>query len=196
MKKITPVSLGLFFAAGLFSSAPAKAAPSLGVQAGVSVDSATAPANISRSSVTGLAAGLNVHIPFSPNLSLQPELLYVQRGVSLVDRGGISATAKYDSIELPVFAKVGFGGKIRPYLFAGPVAIWNVSKSIEVDAGGNSGSVSFNPRTFDFAATAGVGLDVGPLFANVRYSLGVIDIDANSANWKSRGIQFLLGVQI
>ncbi len=169
---------------------------SLGLEGGVNFENAATPAQISSSTRTGFMAGVNLEFGLSEVFSLQPEFLFSQRGSNLVDAGGVKLTAKFNSIEVPVLLKAGFGEKVRPYLFAGPVAIFNVSKSVDADVLGATTSFQSNPRTVNFAADFGVGLEAGPFFTNLRYSLGLLDIDETHADWKSRGFQALIGIKI
>lgn len=167
----------------------------VGVQAGMTFNDVDSPSGLKPSNRTGIAAGLNIEASLSPMFAIQPELMYVQRGFTVVDAGNVQVTAKYDSIEVPVLAKLTFGSEITPHLLAGPVAIFNVNKSLVVDTPGGTTTLGFNPRTFDFAVAAGAGVDIGPFFAHARYLLGIIDINENTAQYRSRGIQLLAGLR-
>ena len=170
--------------------------PSLGVQAGLNFETASAPTDISRGGYTGFTVGINTEVPLSDNVALQPELNYSRRGLNLVDVGGFQTDVLYHSIEVPVFGKLSFGEDVRFTLFAGPMGVWNVSNEVRTSDGDSTASTSFNPRTFDVAAVGGAGIEVGAFFANARYALGIIDIDDSSAEWRSRGFKLLAGVRI
>ncbi len=165
----------------------------LGVQGGVNFSSVSSPANITTSSDAGLMAGVNVELRITDDISIQPELMYVQRSVGFTDTNGTSATAHFDCLELPVLLKIKFLQGVRPYVFGGPVGIINVSRS--VNASGATTSVALSPNTGDFAIDMGAGVEFGPIFANLRYSLGLANIDQNSASWYSRGVQLLAGIE-
>ncbi len=167
---------------------------SLGLQGGVSFANAETPSDISSTTRTGFMGGINLNIGLNHILSLQPELLYVQRGSDLVNTAGVKASFKQDSIEVPLLVRATFGEKVAPYIFLGPVPIFNISNRLETEIGGNSGAYSYNPKTTDLAGTFGVGLSFGSLFTNLRYSMGLVDTDSEGSNWKSRGVQFLLGI--
>lgn len=170
--------------------------PSLGLQTGLDFESAQSPAQISSNSYTGFSVGVNLAIPLTESFALQPELNYVRRGLNLVDSGGLRANVYYHSLELPVFARMSFGERIRPYIFAGPMVIANISNSVEGSLGGVSASQSFNPKTLDFAAAAGVGLELGAFFVNARYCVGLINFNDNSTDWYSRGFRLMAGLQL
>jgi opacity protein-like surface antigen len=169
--------------------------PSIGIQAGLNFETAKTPAQISSNTNTGASIGVNLDIPIVSHIfSIQPELNYTRRGFDLLNGGGAKASVTYNSLELPVFAKLSFGEGIRPFIFAGPMGIWNVSTDVSGSLGGTGGTVSFDPKTFDLAAVGGVGLDVGPFFVDARYVVGITDINQNSADWQSRGFRLMAGI--
>lgn len=178
----------------LFPSVSARASGlGVGLQAGVNFNNVSSPSNVPTSSVAGLMAGLNVELRITDDIAIQPELMYVQRSIKYSDPSGISATAHYDSLELPVLAKIKFLDGVRPYIFGGPVAIVNISRGIDASSG--TTTLSFSPRSTDFAVDLGAGVEFGPFFANMRYSIGVSELNENSASWSSRGLQLLAGIE-
>lgn len=185
---------GLFFISVILLTSKS-AMGLLGIHGGISTNSVSTPSDITSSARTGFVLGVNAEVPLGGVFYVQPEVSFVQKGAQLVDAQGVKLSAKYNAIEVPVFLKTKFGEKVSPYLFAGPNIIFNTSRSIEVEVAGQTSSVSFKPRTVDFALDFGGGLEVGAVFANLRYSLGIVDLDEESANWRSRGFQILLGIK-
>ncbi len=173
-----------------------KPAVTVGLQGGMSFASAATPVDISSSTYTGFMGGLNVQFALNSILSLQPELMYVQRGANLVNVAGVSLTAKSDSLEVPLLLRVNFGERVRPYVFAGPVAIFNIANRLVGSSGGSAEGVSYNPRSIDIAADVGAGIEFESLFLNLRYSAGLLNNDAANGQWKSRGFQLLAGVNL
>jgi len=169
--------------------------PVMGIQAGMNFETATTPAQVSSNTYTGFTVGINVDIPVVSVLSIQPELNYSRRGMNLVDAVGVKADVNFHSIEVPVLAKLTFLDGIRPYVFAGPMGVWNVSRQITGNVGGTSGTASFDPRTFDLAGVIGLGVEISSLFLNARYVLGLTDIDSNSADYQSRGFKLMAGLR-
>lgn len=167
----------------------------LGVQGGVVVSGASTPADITPSNFTGFAAGVNVDVSLASWLSIMPELTVVQRGVDLAKVGNIRVNARYTSLEVPLFVKFKFGESVTPFVIAGPVGTFNVGSSVAAQDGSGAGAIGFSPNTFDLGAAVGAGLDVGPFFASVRYNIGLTNLDANSADWKSKGFYGLAGVR-
>lgn len=168
----------------------------VGVQAGATFNDLDSPSDIKTQNRAGLAAGLNAQIPLGEYVSLQPEALFVQRSVELSRVGNINVVAKHNSIEVPVFIKAHLNSEVSPYLFVGPVAIFNISKSVEANTPAGSTAIEYNPKTFEFAAAGGLGVDVGPFFANARYVYGLTDANEKSAQFHMRGIHLLAGLRI
>jgi hypothetical protein len=167
----------------------------VGIEAGMTFSTVRAPSDVTPSNRTGLAAGVNVEIPVTAYFSIQPEALFVQRGADLATVGNTRFTASYNSLEFPVLAKLKIPGSVSPFLAAGPVGIWNISRSVEAAGPGGGAALAFNPRTFDFGVGLAAGLDIGPFFATVRYTVGITDLDENSADWRSRGVHALAGLR-
>jgi hypothetical protein len=182
---------------GSFDSIRGRSPLLLGFQGGVGFADAQTPANISSSTQTGLMAGVNLEFRLNELISLQPEATFVRRGVSLGNSDGLKLTANSDSIEVPVLVRVNFGTRFIPYLFAGPVGVFNISHNVNAQTGGTGlGSLNYNPRTFDLAADFGAGIQLEAFFLNLRYSVGILGADVSQANWSSRGFQLLAGFNL
>lgn len=169
--------------------------PTLGIQAGATFSNASGPSDIQTENRTGLAVGLNLGIPLSSYTSLQPELMFVRRGVELASVNSVRVSADYDSIQVPLLAKLHFDPVFSPFLVFGPVATFNVSSRVNVTTPAGTTTAGFNPKTFELGVTAGGGIDVGPFFASIRYLWGLTDLDDATSDWKSRGLDVLAGVR-
>ncbi len=165
----------------------------LGVQAGVNFAGMSSPSSISTSEQSGFMGGINAELRLTDDISIQPELMYVQRAIGFTDTNGTSVTAHYNCLELPILLKIKFLEGVRPYVFGGPVGIINISRS--VSANGATTSLSLNPSSTDFAVDLGAGVEFGPLFVNLRYSIGIANINQNAGSWSSRGIEILAGIE-
>jgi len=114
--------VGVLFAVLLLAS-PLVAQVSVGIRSGVNF------ANVSSSQFafgrssgrTAFTGGAFLTVSGTRSLSLQTELLYSQKGISILGAGG-SAVAKVDYIEVPVLLRVRVRDdtkRIRPHVFAG-----------------------------------------------------------------------------
>lgn len=167
-----------------------------GVHAGMTFSNVSAPRDITPSNRAGVAAGLLAEFPLTSNLALQPEVTFVQRGAVLASSGGFTVRTRYESLEIPVFAKLKLAEGITPYVMAGPLAIVNLSSRVEAETPSGTGTVNFNPNTLEGGFAVGVGADLGPVTVSGRYVYGVTNLDENSADWKSRGIHILVGAKL
>lgn len=166
-----------------------------GIEAGADFGNASTASSVSSGTRTGYAAGLSMDTGITPILSLQPEILFVQDGSEVTDGQGIRIRTSLQTIRIPVMLKARLGQwKFAPYVFAGPVANWHVGSSVETVNPGTSSKVKI--KNWDFGVAGGVGLDVGPFFANARYDMGLTNLDDSGADLKSRGILIMAGLRI
>ncbi|QHT66011.1 PorT family protein [Rhodocytophaga rosea] len=146
----------------------------------------------------GLVAGAGFNLPVIKDFfSIQPELLYIQKGyiselnLQAIDNDDpILISGKYQDrihlnyLELPVLAKISFGGEIiRAYVNAGPSLGYCIKgvRKIEGEERKTESDIKFGhdqyfDNRFDFGAQfgGGIGLQAGPgvLLLDVRYGLG------------------------
>lgn len=185
-----------FLGIGLMAMATSVwAEPHVGVQAGVGVTNFNAPSGITADNIAGFAAGVVVEVPMDDMISIQPELNFMQRGANLAGNGATNVTSRVNSLELPIFLKLGFGKAIRVSGFAGPNFSFALSSSLDVNAGGSMGSLTFSQNAVDFGAALGGGIDVGPFFGNIRYMLGLVNVNNSGATWNSRGFLAMVGLK-
>lgn len=169
--------------------------PRFKVQAGVTFQSLQTKAPLRSDNRTGFVVGGGVSLPLNENFAIQPEVLFAQKGSTITD-GPVKVRLKYDTIEVPVFLKAGIGEGVRPFVLLGPAAFFNISNKLEIESGGTTTTLSFNPKTTEFGAEAGVGVDFGPGFVVARYQIGVTKLDSSSAEYKTRGFRILGGLTL
>ncbi len=168
----------------------------------------------------GFTGGVFLNYAFNENFSIQPELLYTQKGVkdNLYD-GFITVdlTASFDYFELPVLAKYTFPWKknFKPCIFAGPSFAYTISSNLEVSALLFSAEIDFSDLTHvtDFGFVAGAGFDCplgkGNLVFDARFQLGFtnvilsgdFEIDGSTQtidedDFKNYGFAFMLGYSL
>ena len=77
-------------------------------------------------SLSGFVAGIGFDLPIAGDgfFSVQPELLYIQKGYKVEaagDQGTLELTDSYNYLEVPVLAKINFGSeRVKLYVNAGP----------------------------------------------------------------------------
>ena len=140
---------------------------SFGIKAGINVSNASEVPEYWEESIewkTGLTAGCFLNYAMSDNFSLQPELLFTQKGFggSLLDEI-VELSVSLDYFEIPVLAKYAFsaGKKFRPTLFAGPSFAYCFGSELEISTWIFSGAVDFSSVTHvtDFGMVLGGGFD-------------------------------------
>lgn len=167
----------------------------LGLEVGPDFGNASGVSQVGSSTRTGYAAGVSTDIGINTILSIQPELLFVQEGTEASDANNVRIRTSFQSLRLPLMLKARLGEwKFAPYVFGGPMATYHLGSSVETVNANTSSNVRL--KSWDFGVAGGVGVDVGPFFANARYDLGLTDLDENGAGLQSRGILVLAGLRI
>lgn len=156
----------------------------------------------------GFMVGVSAEMPVSSSLSVQPELLYAQKGGTEDD---VDVNLNY--LELPVLVKYALpvGGRFVPSLYAGPYAGYSLTREIEIDGGGSESADDFIKR-FDYGAVFGV--DLGYRFAGraatvgLRYDLGLANVfdndfaldggdeDLDDAELRTHEVSVVLGITL
>lgn len=124
----------------------------------------------------GLDLGLVVAIPIGGGFFMvQPELHFLQKGYQIDDAdiyGDVTSTLNY--LELPVLARVNFGGSVKLFAFAGPSVGYLISGTYEDDNG------SLDPKDYlddvEYSGHIGAGVGIGTFEIDIRYMAGLNDI--------------------
>jgi hypothetical protein len=153
---------------------------SFGIKAGLNMSNASNIPEGWEDSIewkTGFTGGIFVNHALSDNFSLQPELLYTQKGFggSLVE-DVVELELSLGYFELPILAKYAFspGNKFRPVLFAGPSFAYCSSSTLTISTWILSADVDFSSLTHvtDFGVVLGGGFDyeagTGTLLVDAR----------------------------
>jgi Outer membrane protein beta-barrel domain len=149
---------------------------------------------------TGYAVGGFLAIRFDNGFSVQPEVLFTQKGVKLTfSDSSMSEDLRYksDYVDVPVLARYTFGKGIRGYVFAGPSFDFMLNTKVKTQLFGESGEqdVSEDVESFEFALVFGGGVELGPLLLEARWSEGLTNLaaDTTEINIKTRTFLFLGG---
>jgi len=155
---------------------------SFGFRAGVNISNASNIPDYWEESIdskTGITAGAFFNYALNENFSLQPELLYTQKGFggSLVD-DVVELAVSLDYFELPILAKYAFsaGKKFRPVLFAGPSFAYCSSSTLTISTWILSADIDFSSltHTTDFGMVLGTGFDYetsgGTIIFDMRFT--------------------------
>ena len=181
----------------------------------------TGESEVSTRTVFGIGAVFDLGL--SENFILCLEPMYIQKGGRVEEGEDINSDpggwVKSSFIEIPLFLKVTYGSRIRPYLMAGPTIGYLLNSDLEIDAFGLSfeGDMKDVTKRIDFGLGFGAGITIPirffSLFIEGRYTLGLnnlqrggtfevsagplavpIDFDEEDDKYKNRGFQILAGI--
>ncbi|MEJ8800653.1 porin family protein [Pontibacter sp. H249] len=141
-------------------------------------------------STPGIQFGAVANFMISDMFSIQPELLYVQKGYKIGEDDAY-LKGKLNYIEVPVLAKITFGGEqVRGFVTGGPtLGYWTGGKST-AKFGSMEASEDYefddSDNRLELGASFGVGtaFKVGPgeLNLDVRYGLGFTGLSETEGN--------------
>jgi len=180
------------------------------------------PVTVEPTSKVGFVGGISYKVGLLFGISIQPEVLYVQKGgvyesstislASLYPGGSVSGknTFKMDYISIPVVVKYS----ILPLPIVKPYIVGGVSYDILVSAKssveytisgvpGYSGTQSMDEdikeslNKSDFSVQIGIGVEVMMLEVDARYLFGLSKIDKDGvAKMYNRGIVLTAGLRL
>ena len=178
----------------------------LGVKGGVNL--ANVSTNIPtiediKTSNTGFVGGAFLGIGLGSVFSIQPELLYSQKGFS-AEEGDLEASLNTNYLEIPLLVKANLdAGLLRPAIYAGPVLSFETSCNFSlagISEDCDVGDDFTERKTTEWGLDFGANLDIllGPimLVADARYQLGLTnlaDVDTDE-EVKTRMWQFMAGI--
>lgn len=181
-------------------------------------------ADYKNKSVTGFQAGLAFDLGLSSLFTIQPEILFIQKGgkttYAVDDNNKIDYRYYYNYVEVPVLAKLKFYGSGDNgsgfYFVAGPFAglamggktkttttLLGVSTTREDDFNFDNNDSADRQKRMDWGLSFGGGVKLGAVILDLRYNLGInnlLDNDANNNNdnkpyRRTRGIGLTAGFE-
>lgn len=170
---------------------------SYGVKGGLNIATLNDVQNVDTK--RGLLAGafVNVSIPNHP-LSLQPELLYTQKGVK-ASGGGFSSSIRLNYIEVPLLFNFSFPktGHLRTGVFIGPYLGFNINAEGTITGDGNSssGSIDESIKDTDFGFVVGGGLGLNVFQLEVRYGAGLTKVFEDNSSGKNGVVSLVTGIK-
>ena len=167
----------------------------------------------------GFTGGVFLNYALNDNFSLQPEILFTQKGFGStlfddIDLLEIDMTVSLDYFELPVLAKYAFSAdkKFRPTLFAGPSFAYCFGSEVAFSWWLFSGNADFSSVTHvtDFGVVLGGGFDYilsrGTVVFDGRFTYGFTNVivsgdfeingdteTIDEDDFKNYGLSFMIG---
>lgn len=159
-----------------------------GVKAGLNTSMITGTDAV-MTSTNGFHAGALVEFKILGKFAIQPELMFSMQGAKIVLKDESAETlSKLNYVTVPVMAKYYVISGL--FVEAGPQVGFLVSAKDEVynklDNTTNVADVKDKFKSLDVAVNVGVGYDIlDKVFAQVRYSVGLTDINNDALNSKT-----------
>ncbi|MFH5884122.1 porin family protein [Halalkalibaculum sp. DA3122] len=215
IKPVTSIKQIAFLAVFLLGSASAQAQsqeeikPDKQIKGGL-VGSRLINTEWESSPAPGFAIGLSLDFRFTRLFSVQPEVLYVEKGsrervqVSSLDT---EFNLVLDYVEVPVLAKFHLpaDGLLLPHVYIGPYASFLIENNSNTEIFENEqqtpDELIGEARDSDFGIVAGIGTDLDFRFntvsAEIRYSAGFTDVFGGAAPQPARNgtVMLLIGFQ-
>ena len=184
-----------------------------GVRAGLNLANVTiseegSTIDITPDSRPGITVAGIVNIGITEAFSVQPEVHYIQKGYKLdIDFGFGSSKVNFglNYLDIPIHAKYQFGGgeNIGGYVLAGPVLGYALGGKVEscLDGDCETETLKFDDdaegfnRT-EFGLSLGGGVNIGKIFVDLRYVLGLSDLSEDpdqDGSTKNKGFQIGVG---
>lgn len=166
----------------------------IGIKAGATMSSLSQYAfednvdDYDEKSAIGFQAGIFAELPISDGFSIQPELVWMQKGgktlYAQVAGTEIERNLRYNYLEVPVLAKIKAGSTdgsgIGLFFYGGPFISYALNGSLSTEVGDNKledVDIEFDDtdrqRRVDWGAAFGLGVNLGALVLDLRYDLGI-----------------------
>jgi hypothetical protein len=184
MKKFI-LSLGLL--AGITGVANAQTGIRFGVKAGANYSTFSADDTEGIESKIGLHAGAFANFGLSDMISIQPEVLYSQKGAQFEENSDVKYKLNY--IDIPVMVKVNADGL---FFEAGPQL--GILAGAKLTDGDTDVDIKEAHQTIDFGYAVGLGyqLESGPMIG-LRYNGGITNVFKDASDdEKARNSAFQL----
>ena len=184
IRRVSAVGLSVFVLS--VSSAAAADAPAVGVVAGANISSAQLAGvdatGLDASRQAGAFVGVFAVWPITGVVAIQPEIAYAQRRFSVKDTlSSFSATEKWDSLEVPILARVNVwrASGHAVYVIGGPGFEFLVRAKEE--AAGTTSDVKDSVRGVDVSLVIGAGVSMGRFGVEAQYDAGLRDLNRDNA---------------
>jgi hypothetical protein len=192
MKKWKVVALSLAIAGASINTS--KAQLSLGAKGGGTLNtvSGNTPTGTEKNMTFGYQFGAAVNYGFNQTFSLQPEVVFNQKG----GKTASTATSDYTQmsanyLEIPVLAKAQFGGeKFKGFVVLGPYAgywaggrnktsVLGTESKESIDFDNDIDDDGYKQNRIDLGINGGLGMQYaigrGNIFLDARYGFGLFD---------------------
>ena len=146
----------------------------------------------------GFSGGMFVVAPIRQWFSIEPDVLFTQKGGKGVDSTA-DVQVRLTQLELPVLARFDSkpGDRARAHVIAGPVFGFRLAATQTVD--GTDRDVKDQTRVAEVAMAVGAGVDAGRFRLDGRYTFGLTRVNSDPADgldFKTRVFSLMAGVRL
>ncbi len=173
--------------------------------AGQVIDQISGFESVDVSAKFGLTGGGFVQFAFNEGFSLQPEMLFVMKGVNLdLANNAGSASAKVNYLELPLFVRFDrtLNDTLRGFVMAGPSFAVKVGTGGTLDGVQGTSDFDIDPAigSRDFGLAFAGGLEWQKFLVEARYVLGLTDIATDiyfhEDELRNRSFSIMVGLRL
>ncbi|WP_290797738.1 porin family protein [Flavihumibacter sp. UBA7668] len=182
--------------------------PRFGVKAGLNLSNFYSDEVNDNNLKAGLNAGVYAKLPVFKGFSIQPELLYSNKGSKRTYDNAVFGEGEYRTnlhyIEMPVLGVINLAKNFN--IHAGPYVSYLAGANItDLESDGSVDEIAdLNPENlnrFDYGLAAGFGIDLGPTTIGARYTLGMREVGKSGSiageafrDTKNSNISLFIGV--
>ncbi len=151
----------------------------------------------------GFVAGGFVEVPFAPQFSFSPEVLFSQKGSKgEAELFGDEYTASLNvtQVQIPLLFKANFSGggsSVRPFVVVGPAFGFTAKADSKLELNGelfDEEDITDDVESVEFSLVFGGGVRFGNASVEARYDLGLNDLDKQDlVEGKTRTFSILFG---
>jgi hypothetical protein len=180
--------------------------PVVGVKVGLNYSDLYGDDVGSSESLQRFCVGTFVGFPISDMVTIQPELLYTQKGtkwdlydpvVAAVEKAWVKLTY----VEIPILTKIVIRprGNVKPHICSGPYLGVNIAARGTMLQDGEvvEREIIGDVNDIDLGVVSGIGIDVdlgkGAIVIDTRYVLGLSGIDEDGQDVRNKVFSFILG---
>lgn len=194
MKKLV-IALGLLLVFTMTATAQEEGVgvTAKGFKAGLNLANISGDDAEGSSTLMGFAFGGFMTYNFSPNMAIQPEILYTMKGFS-VDAIIMEIDTKFNYLEIPVLLKFTFGeNSTKPFFMVGPA--FSILMSADVEGLDVKDALKSTDLGIVAGAGAGFPMGSGTMSVEGRYTMGMSSVDDTGLDidWKNSVISVMVG---
>lgn len=151
----------------------------------------------------GFEAGIFGDFPINRILSIQPEVVFVQKGGEEASESIGTSSVTLNYVDVPLLLKINapLDGIIKPYIFGGPYAGYLLEATSESE--GNNQEITEFLEELHYGLKVGLGLHIGSVVIDARYDMGVANLYTEDVSFgntdtevtlKTSGVVVSLGI--